>query len=38
VEQQAAADDEIMKHKQLLDNGIITGEEFRTKKKQPLGL
>ena len=30
--------DEISKLKQLLDNGIITQEEFDTKKKQLLGL
>ena len=30
--------DEIAKLKQLLDNGIITQEEFETKKKQLLGL
>lgn len=30
--------DEIMKFKQLLDNGIITQEEFEQKKKQLLGL
>lgn len=30
--------DEIMKYKQLLDNGIITNEEFEAKKKQLLGL
>ena len=30
--------DEILKFKQLLDNGAITQEEFETKKKQILGL
>ena len=30
--------DEIMKYKQLLDNGIISQEEFDAKKKQILGL
>ena len=30
--------DEIMKYKSLLDDGIITQEEFETKKRQLLGL
>jgi uncharacterized membrane protein len=30
--------DEILKYKQLLDNGIITQEEFNSKKKDILGL
>lgn len=30
--------DEILKYKNLLDGGIITQEEFNTKKKQLLGL
>lgn len=30
--------DEIRKYKELLDDGIITQEEFNTKKKQLLGL
>lgn len=30
--------DEIIKYKKLLDDGIITQEEFKTKKKQLLGL
>ena len=29
--------DEILKFKQLLDNGVITQEEFEAKKKQLLG-
>lgn len=33
-----SAADEILKFKQLLDSGIITQEEFDTKKKQLLGL
>ncbi|MCR5144152.1 MAG: SHOCT domain-containing protein [Lachnospiraceae bacterium] len=33
-----SAADEILKFKQLLDNGIITQEEFEAKKKQLLGL
>lgn len=36
--QQNSSADEIAKYKQLLDNGIITQEEFDTKKKQLLGL
>lgn len=35
---QASAADEIMKFKNLLDNGVITQEEFDAKKKQLLGL
>lgn len=38
VVQQTSAADEILKFKQLLDAGIITQEEFDTKKKQLLGL
>ena len=30
--------DEILKYKKLLDEGIITEEEFLSKKKQILGL
>ena len=30
--------DEIMKYKQLLDNGIISEEEFEAKKRQILDL
>lgn len=33
-----SAADEIIKFKQLLDNGVITQEEFDAKKKQLLGL
>ena len=36
--QEVSAADEILKFKQLLDNGIITQEEFDAKKKQLLGL
>ena len=36
--QNASAADEIMKFKRLLDNGVISQEEFETKKKQLLGL
>lgn len=36
--QSLSAADEIMKFKQLLDNGIITQEEFDIKKKQLLGI
>ena len=35
---QPSAADEIMKFKQLMDNGIITPEEFEAKKKQLLNL
>lgn len=38
VVQQTSAADEIRKFKELLDMGIITQEEFDTKKKQLLGL
>lgn len=38
VYQAQSAADEILKFKQLLDNGIITQEEFDAKKKQLLGL
>lgn len=39
VTQQAQSSaDELMKYKELLDNGIITQEEFDAKKKQLLGL
>ncbi|WP_455716446.1 SHOCT domain-containing protein [Anaerosporobacter sp.] len=36
--QQVSGADEIMKFKELLDNGIISQEEFDAKKKQILGL
>ena len=36
--QQVSSADEILKFKSLLDNGIITQEEFDAKKKQLLGL
>jgi hypothetical protein len=35
---QISSADEILKYKNLLDNGIITKEEFEAKKKQLLGL
>lgn len=35
---EASAADELRKYKQLLDDGIITPEEFAAKKKQLLGL
>lgn len=38
VQQQLSPADEIKKYKGLLDEGIITGEEFNQKKKQLLGL
>lgn len=38
VAQQLSAADELKKFKELLDSGIITQEEFDTKKKQLLGL
>ena len=38
VQQSVSAADELIKFKQLLDMGIITQEEFDTKKKQLLGL
>ena len=38
VVQEASAADEIKKFKELLDNGVITQEEFDAKKKQLLGL
>ena len=38
VVQQSSAADEIIKLKALLDDGIITQEEFDSKKKQLLGL
>ena len=34
----ASSADEIMKFKKLLDDGIITAEEFEAKKRQLLGL
>lgn len=34
----ASAADEILKFKQLMDAGVITSEEFESKKKQLLGL
>lgn len=37
-EESGSAADEILKYKNLADNGIITQEEFETKKKQLLGL
>ncbi|MEY9976609.1 SHOCT domain-containing protein [Lysinibacillus sp. RC79] len=38
VQNQISAADEILKFKQLLDEGILTQEEFDTKKKQLLGI
>lgn len=38
IVQEASAADEIRKFKQLLDDGIISQEEFDAKKKQLLGL
>ena len=38
VIQQLSPADELKKHKELLDMGVITQEEFDTKKKQLLGL
>lgn len=38
VNQQQSPADEIMKYKQLLNEGVITQEEFDAKKKQLLGL
>ena len=38
VEQKPSPADEIRKYKGLLDDGIITQEEFEAKKKQLLGL
>lgn len=38
VVQQVSGADEIQKYKKLLDDGIITQEEFDAKKKQLLGL
>ena len=35
---QSSNADELRKFKELLDDGIITEEEFRVKKKQLLGL
>lgn len=35
---QSSAADEVIKLKQLLDNGIITSDEFEKKKKELLGL
>ncbi|MDE7100544.1 MAG: SHOCT domain-containing protein [Anaeroplasmataceae bacterium] len=35
---QVSAADELKKFKELLDTGIITQEEFNTKKKELLGL
>ena len=37
-QQPSSAADEILKYKSLLDNGIVTQEEFEAKKKQLLGL
>jgi predicted Zn-dependent peptidase len=36
--QQTSSADELKKYKELLDQGIITQEEFDAKKKQLLGL
>ena len=36
--QQTSGADELKKYKELLDNGVITQEEFDAKKKQILGL
>jgi len=38
VENQYSTADELKKFKELLDSGVITQEEFDTKKKQLLGL
>ena len=38
TQQSQSSADELMKYKELLDNGIITQEEFDAKKKQLLGL
>ena len=38
VTQEISSADELKKYKELLDNGIITEEEFNAKKKQLLGL
>lgn len=38
VIQQSSGADEILKYKRLMDEGIITAEEFNAKKKQILGL
>lgn len=38
TQSQTSAADEIVKYKQLLDQGIITPEEFEAKKKQLLGV
>ena len=38
IVQQLSPADELKKHKELLDMGIITQEEFDAKKKQLLGL
>lgn len=38
IEQKPSAADEIRKYKGLLDDGIISQEEFEAKKKQLLGL
>lgn len=38
IEQIQSAADEIKKYKELLDQGIITQEEFETKKQQLLKL
>jgi predicted Zn-dependent peptidase len=35
---QSSPADEIRKYKELLDDGVITQEEFEQKKKQLLGL
>ena len=38
VKQEVSAADELKKYKELLDNGVISQEEFDAKKKQLLGL
>lgn len=38
VQQETSTADELRKYKQLLDDGIITQEDYDTKKKQLLGL
>ena len=38
AQQETSAADELRKYKQLLDDGIITQEDYNTKKKQLLGL
>ena len=38
IQQEISEADELMKFKNLLDNGIISQEEFEAKKKQLLGI